>query len=65
MIMGRKHGFSPHLVMNKLNDRLGQSHTVIGSCPTSQLIKNNQGIRCRPLNGLVSLHHLNHEGRLT
>ena len=65
MIMGRKHGFSPHLVMNKLNDRLGQSHTVIGGCPTSQLIKNNQGIRCRSLNGLISLHHLNHEGRLT
>jgi len=65
MIMGGKHGLSPDLVMNKLNNRLGQSHTIISGRPTPQLIKNNQGIRCPPLNSLISLHHLNHKGRLT
>ena len=65
MVVGGKEGLGTNLVVDVLDDRLGQGHTVIGSRSPSQLIKEDERPICRQTDRLIGLHHFDHESRLT
>ena len=64
MIVGSKESLGPCSVMNVLDNSLSQSHSIIGSRPAPQLIKENERTIASLPNGPVGLHHLHHKGRL-
>ena len=64
MVVGGKEGLGPNLVMDMLDNGLGQSHPVIGGCSSTQLVKEDEGILAGQTDCLIGLHHLYHKGRL-